>query len=259
VGTSTTTSFTNTGLTASTTYRFQVRARDAAGNLSPVSNTITVTTPGGGGDTTPPSTPGTLSSSNVTSSSVGLSWGASTDNVGVTGYDILRAPGASGGTFAVVGTSTTTSFTNTGLTANTTYRFQVRARDAAGNLSPVSNTVTVTTTGGTGGSSCRVAYSISPWGGTNGFTANLTLTNTATTNLNGWTMTFTLPAGQAITLPGWSATYTPSGQNISVAPLDWNRNLSPNGSTTIGFNGTHTGNTSEPTAFTVNGSACTVV
>jgi cellulase/cellobiase CelA1 len=135
----------------------------------------------------------------------------------------------------------------------------VRARDAAGNTSPVSNTVTVTTTGGTGGGSCRVAYTISAWGGSSGFTAGLTLTNTATTAMNGWTLTFTLPSGQAVSLPGWGGTYTPSGQNVTVTPLDWNRNLSPNGSTSLGFNGTHTGNTSEPTAFSVNGSACTVV
>ena len=122
VGTSTTTSFTNTGLTASTTFRYQVRAVDAAGNASAVSNTVTaVTKQGGGGDTQPPTAPANLAAPSTTSTSVSLAWTASTDNVGVTGYQILRAPGASGGTFTQVGTSTTTSFTNTGLTASTTY------------------------------------------------------------------------------------------------------------------------------------------
>ncbi|MEV4418148.1 endo-1,4-beta-xylanase, partial [Catellatospora sp. NPDC049609] len=96
-------------------------------------------------DTQAPTAPSSLAASGVTSSSVNLSWTASTDNVGVTGYDILRAPGTSGGSFTQVGTSTTTSFSNTGLSANTSYRYQVRARDAAGNVSAVSNTVTVTT------------------------------------------------------------------------------------------------------------------
>src|SRR6187399_3621539 len=145
VGTSTTPSFTNSGLTAGTTYRFQVRAVDAAGNTSAVSNTVTAATQAGGGDTQAPTAPSNLASTGTTSSSVSLSWTGSTDNVGVTGYQILRAPGASGGTFAQVGTSTTTSFTNTGLTASTTYRFQVRAVDAAGNTSAVSNTVTAAT------------------------------------------------------------------------------------------------------------------
>jgi chitodextrinase len=100
--------------------------------------------PGGGGDTTPPSTPTGLTASGTTSSSTNLSWGASSDNVGVTGYDVLR----NGSTIATV---TGTSYTATGLTASTAYSFQVKARDAAGNLSAGSNTVSVTTSGGGGG------------------------------------------------------------------------------------------------------------
>ena len=96
-------------------------------------------------DTTPPSAPGTPTISSTCTSVTTQSWAASTDNVGVAGYDIFRATGASGGTFAAVGTSTTTSFTNTGLTPVTTYRFQVRARDAAGNASPFTSPILVTT------------------------------------------------------------------------------------------------------------------
>ena len=109
----------------------------------------------GGGDTQAPSAPAGLLAPSTTSSSISLAWTASTDNVGVTGYQILRAPGASGGTFTQVGTSTTTSFTNTGLTASTTFRYQVRAVDAAGNASAVSNTVTAMTQGGGGERSHR--------------------------------------------------------------------------------------------------------
>ena len=104
----------------------------------------------GGGDTQPPSTPAGLVSPSQTSTSISLSWTPSTDNVGVTGYQVLRAPGTSGGTFTQVGTSTTNSFNNSGLTASTTFRYQVRATDAAGNVSAVSNTVTATTQGGGG-------------------------------------------------------------------------------------------------------------
>jgi beta-glucanase (GH16 family) len=99
---------------------------------------------GGGGDTTPPSAPTGLTASGTTSTSTNLTWGASSDNVGVTGYNVLR----NGSTIATV---TGTSYTATGLTAATTYSFQVKARDAAGNLSAGSNTVNVTTTGGGGG------------------------------------------------------------------------------------------------------------
>src|SRR3954447_4444057 len=94
-----------------------------------------------GGDTTAPSAPTGLTSPSHTSSSVSLSWTASTDNVGVTGYQIFRNG-------AQVGTSTATSFTNTGLAASTTYSFTVRATDAAGTVSGQSNAVSVTTSAG---------------------------------------------------------------------------------------------------------------
>ena len=98
----------------------------------------------GGGDTTAPSTPTGLTASGTTSTSTNLSWNASTDNVGVTGYDVLR-----NGTS--VATVTGTTYTATGLTPSTAYSFAVRARDAAGNLSGNSNTVNVTTSAGGGG------------------------------------------------------------------------------------------------------------
>ncbi|MFB4281275.1 carbohydrate-binding protein [Nonomuraea sp. MTCD27] len=98
---------------------------------------------GGGTDTAAPSVPGNLRSTGVTSSSVSLAWNASTDNVGVTGYNVYR-----GGT--LVTTVTGTTYTDTGRAASTSYTYTVRARDAAGNLSGVSNSVTATTSGGTG-------------------------------------------------------------------------------------------------------------
>ena len=99
---------------------------------------------GAGGDTQAPTAPGGLTSPSKTSSSVSLSWNASTDNVGVTGYRVYR-----GG--AGVGTSSTTSFTNTGLSASTSYTYTVRAVDGAGNESAASNSVTVTTDSGGSG------------------------------------------------------------------------------------------------------------
>jgi hypothetical protein len=100
----------------------------------------------GGGDTTPPSAPTGLSSPSKTASSIALSWAASSDNVGVTGYRILR-----GGT--QVGTTSGTSFTDTGLSPSTAYTYTVKAYDAAGNTSAASSPLTVSTTAaGTPGS-----------------------------------------------------------------------------------------------------------
>jgi len=235
VGTSTTNSFTNTGLAASTTFRYQVRAVDAAGNLSAVSNTVTAATQAGGGDTQAPTAPANLAAPTTTSSSISLSWSASTDNVGVTGYQILRAPGTSGGTFAQVGTSTTTSFTNTGLTASTTFRYQVRAVDAAGNVSAVSNTVTASTQagGGTGGA-CSITPTVQTQWQTGYVIEPARVANTGTATINSWTVTFTLPAGQAIT-GSWNAVLTVNGQTVTARNASYNGTLAPGASTTFGF------------------------
>ena len=90
-------------------------------------------------DTTPPTTPTGITAT-PGSTSVSLTWTAATDNVGVTGYDVLNSAGT------VVGSTTSTSYQVTGLTPGTAYRFSVRARDAAGNQSPASSPVSVTTT-----------------------------------------------------------------------------------------------------------------
>ncbi|SEN14635.1 glycosyl hydrolase family 18 protein [Lihuaxuella thermophila] len=100
--------------------------------------------PGGVGDTQAPSAPGNLASPSQTASSISLTWTASTDNVGVTGYDVFRGT-------QKVGSSTATSYTDTGLTPDTSYTYTVKARDAAGNVSAASNALTVKTKAGDGG------------------------------------------------------------------------------------------------------------
>ena len=71
--------------------------------------------------------------------------GASSDNVGVTGYRLERCQGASCTSFAQIATRSGTSFKDTTVSASTSYSYRVRATDAAGNLSPYSNTATATT------------------------------------------------------------------------------------------------------------------
>lgn len=103
-----------------------------------ISNANFTITAGGGGDVTPPSTPLNLAASGTTQTTTNLSWSASTDNIGVTGYDVYQ-----GATLKANVTGTT--YTVTGLTPSTAYTFSVKAKDAAGNASASSNTVNVTT------------------------------------------------------------------------------------------------------------------
>lgn len=132
----TATSYSVTGLNAATAYQFYVQAKDAAGNASANSSVLSVMTP----DTQAPSSPTGLVYSGLTQSSLTLSWNAATDNVAVTGYDVYR-----NGTKINSSPVTSTTYSVTGLNAGTTYNFYVQARDAAGNLSGNSNTVSITT------------------------------------------------------------------------------------------------------------------
>ncbi|MBY8852847.1 lytic polysaccharide monooxygenase, partial [Saccharothrix sp. MB29] len=113
---------------------------------------------GSGGDTQAPSAPGTPTAS-ASSTSVQLSWSAAADNVGVSSYQVFREAGAND---VQVATSTGTSASVTGLTANTAYQFYVVARDAAGNRSTRSGTVDVTTRPGGGDpvGTCAVTYKV---------------------------------------------------------------------------------------------------
>ena len=84
----------------------------------------------------------------ISSSQINLGWTASTDNVGVTGYRIERCQSTGCSNFAQIGTSTTTTYNDTGLAASTSYSYRVRATDAAGNLSGYSNIATTSTLSG---------------------------------------------------------------------------------------------------------------
>jgi hypothetical protein len=125
---------------ASATVTYFVRAHDAAGNQSPNSNSVTRT--GQGGDTQAPTAPGNLAYTMPQSGQIKLTWSASTDNVGVTGYDIFR----NGTQFTTVG-GTTLTYTDA-QPDTVTVSYFVKAHDAAGNVSAASNTVTRTGSGG---------------------------------------------------------------------------------------------------------------
>ncbi|WP_233594981.1 DUF6801 domain-containing protein [Amycolatopsis sp. WAC 04169] len=131
------TSATVDGLAPDTEYSFTVVAKDAAGNASTPSAAITVRTQAAP-DTVAPAAPGNPRSTGSTQTSVSLAWDAATDNVGVTGYDVLKGT-------EVVKSVTGTSATVDGLTADTEYTFTVVAKDAAGNKSAASAPVTAKT------------------------------------------------------------------------------------------------------------------
>jgi chitodextrinase len=134
VATVTATSYTDTGLSPSTTYAYQVLAFDAAGNTStPASASATTPAP----DVTPPSAPSNLTATLGKGKKVALAWNPSTDDVGVAGYHVYR-----NGTLAatVTGTSHTDSLPGG---RNPSASFYVVAFDAAGNVSAPSNTVIV--------------------------------------------------------------------------------------------------------------------
>jgi hypothetical protein len=199
------------------------------------------TSTGGGGDTQAPSTPTGVTAGTTTSSTVPLSWQASTDNTGVTGYDVFR-----GGT--LVGSPSGTSFTDTGLSASTQFSYTVVAKDAAGNRSAASAPVSATTqSGGStgGGSGCSAAYHVdNQW--STGFTATITVTNTGTTATGGWRVAWTWGGNQQVTNM-WNANGTRSGASETASNVDYNKALAPGGNTSFGFQATYSGTNATPT------------
>ena len=131
----------NTTAAANGSHALTSMAYDAANNVG-TSAAVNVTVSNGGPDTTPPTAPSNLTAS-AAKRKISLSWGASTDNVGVTGYQIWRSSSAAG-PFSQIATTTATTYTNSGLTSGSTWYYQVKATDAAGNVSAASNTASAT-------------------------------------------------------------------------------------------------------------------
>ena len=126
VGTVTNTTSTSVSPTASTTYT--LTASNTNGNAS-AQATITVSP-----DSTPPSTPANLTATATSSSTISVTWAGSTDTggPGLAGYDVYRCVGASCTPSTLIGTSTTASYSNAGLTSSTTYTYAVAAYDTQG-------------------------------------------------------------------------------------------------------------------------------
>ncbi len=150
-------------------------------------------------DTQAPSTPTSLSASAIAQTMLTLNWNASTDNVGVTGYEVFSGS-------ASLGTVTGTTANVTGLTANTAYSYTVRAKDAEGNTSSASNTVNVTTLPEATSGECSNAITSFPY--SEGFESGLGAWTQATNDNINWTRK--------------SGTTPSSGTGPSSAPQDSN-------------------------------------
>jgi fibronectin type 3 domain-containing protein len=135
------TTFSDTGLGSNTSYSYRVRANDAAGNLSGYSNIASASTLA----PQPPTAPGSLTAVAVTVAQVNLNWSASTADLGIAHYSVERCQGASCTSFAPIASPAGTTYSDTGLQANTSYSYRVRAIDTAGTWGPYSTTATAVT------------------------------------------------------------------------------------------------------------------
>ncbi|GJF33396.1 hypothetical protein KNE206_60960 [Kitasatospora sp. NE20-6] len=180
------------------------------------------------GDVQAPSVPSGLTVRATTASGATLTWTASTDDTGVTGYDVYRD-----GTR--VATATATSHTDSGLTASTAYRYTVRARDAAGNVSADSAAVTATTAAAPTGGGCTATYRVdSDWG--SGFVATVSVVGTGTTATTSWQVTWTWGGDQKV-VNAWNATAAQNGASVTAAAMSYNGTLAPGAGTSFGFQG----------------------
>lgn len=104
--------------------------------------------------------------------------------------------------------------------------------------------------------SCRVTYGVNDWG--SGFTASLSIANTGSSAISGWSLSFTFAGNQKVT-NGWTANWTQSGATVTATNADHNRVIAAGQSVTgLGFNASYSGSNARPTAFAVNGQACTI-
>jgi hypothetical protein len=243
-------------------YRFWVSAHDDLGHRSGSSATLTVVTPvATGGDTVPPAAPTGLAADPTNGPTTTLTWSPSTDNVGVTGYNVYRFDGV----FVSTLLATVPGTTYTAAVVTPRDQFYVRARDAAGNLSAASNSVTVT-----GGSprpsssspspsappplSCRAAFTYtSVW--SSGFVADVTVTNTGSTSILDWVITFSFGGDQRV-IQSWNASYVQTGTALSLTHAAWNRAIPPGGSVTVGLYGERSTPATPPAVISVNGVPC---
>ena len=187
-------------------------------DVSPFNGAVTITYPGSSGSPVPVTISGCGSPITGNGSCVLTITASSTATVGST-------------TFIVTGTSGTLS---------------------------ASTTIALTVSPATSGAKCTVDYVITPQNST-AFGAAITLVNNSSTAWTSWTLTWAFANGQTVSSL-WNGNETQSGANVTVTNESYNGSVAAGGSLTgVGFNGTWNGATNAiPTAFSINGTACTV-
>ncbi len=152
--------------------------------------------------------------------------------------------------------STTTTTTTTSKASTTTTTTKASTTTTTSKASTTTTTTKAsTTTTASGSLACSVAYVPSSW--TGGFSSNITIKNTGSTTINGWTLTFTFPGDQKIT-SAWNGTYTQTGTSVSIVSTSSNATIAAGSSAAPGIQGTWTTSNTSPTAFALNGKACTI-
>lgn len=241
-------------LRPSRTYGFSVRARDAAGNSSYGNSLLWVTMPPG--DNQPPTAPGKPVATELTSTSVTLTWSPSRDNIYVGRYEVVSITPTG---IKVVGTvpqhPPIGPITRVGnLTPGTTYTFAVRAVDDAGNVSALSESLTLTTPT-QAVPACSVRYRVvTQWPG--GYQAEVAVANGGPAAVDGWTLTWTLSAGQRIGSI-WGAELVGVVDGVAtVRNAGYTARIPAGGSVTFGMTGTGSAGDAPPSDFRLNGAAC---
>ena len=231
----------------------------------PAQSIVTFVTSGTSAPTcgsTPPAPIG-LTASAASSSGINLSWTASTPPTGcfISGYNVFRST-TSGFTPSssnqIASVSSGTTFSDTGLSASTTYFYVVESVDSEGSSAASTQASAETQSSGSGGSGlgCHVTYSVSSqWPG--GFTGAISIENTGSSAISSWTLTWSFANGQTVTQL-WNGTETQSGANVTVSNLSYNGTIAAGATYTgLGFNGSWNNVTNAaPTSFAVNGTAC---
>ena len=101
---------------------------------------------------------------------------------------------------------------------------------------------------------CRVDYSVNDWG--SGFGVNVTIDNLGSSAVNGWTLTYSYTGNQTLQ-QGWQGVWSQSGKQVTVTNATWNGAIPAGGNVKPGANFSYSGTNTAPTAFAVNGAACT--
>ena len=253
-------SYSDSGLTASTTYYYVVEAMDGNGSSTPSAPASTTTQSSAGTCSAAPNAPGGVIATAASSSAINVTWGAVTPpaNCTLKSYSVFRST-TSGFTPSsssqIASGLTGTGISDSGLAASTTYYYKVEALDSFGASAP-SGQAGATTQAASGGFSCHVGYSIvSQWSG--GFEAIMTLTNTGATAISSWILTWSFANGQSVTQL-WTGAVAQNGANVTVNNLNYDGTIPPGGSYGgMGFLATWNNATNAvPSAFAINGTPC---